>query len=434
LNWLTADGGAAEDRHLEFKEAVPVSDEEQKRQRKAGATRPFDEAVAKGTGIGDFGRNALLEELVAFANVDGGVIVLGMEETADKPARAARLSPVPHVAALERRLRDALNDVIEPRLPFSAVKAIETGVDGSGVVLLETEPSLLAPHWVRPTRSVKVRREDRADPLSMPEIHDMVLRNARRLDAISQQLETAQLTFERHFLEVLRSFYPPMNSSSDYEDQIELLKFRGAEAHHKFVGMRVTIVPHQSLGIGRLEDISELEPHGDIHFSAGGSVRKHPLQNPVSMQQRRVLGGVEIQSVSGPVRQSLIHTLRREGFVELKLVRTDHESIGIHVARLLACVGSALGFYDKLRVRAGASNMPAEVGVEVLTLLDPKPMFGLSVNGSYGDPLEFRTLFPSATVADRSDFDLFLNEVAGDFWNAGNMRTSQLPQFYLHFR
>jgi hypothetical protein len=429
LDRLISDG-AEEDRHLEFKEAVSISNEEQRRQIKAGTAKPFDEAVAKGTGIGETGRDALLEELVAFANADGGVIVLGMEETADKPPRAAKITPVPHVITLERRLRDSLNNLIEPRLPFAAVKGIETEADGSGVVLLETQPSTFAPHWVRSTRGAKIRREDRADPLSMPEIHDMVLRNARRLDDVSQQLNDAEAEFEPHFWGVVTKIITPTVAGGSPKEQAEQW---AAQRKQYFTGVRVTIVPHQRLGIARLEHIQQLTPDGDIHFLDDSKEQKHPLNNPAHTQPRRLLGGIEIQSESPAAPRSLLHNLRRDGVVEVKSVRTDNATIGLHIARVLASVGSAVGFYHKLREKAGTPNMPAEVGIEILAVGAPRPMVGWGITEILGSSLEFRTLFPWTTIAERENFDDYLNDVAGDLWNAANGVASQLPRFSLQF-
>jgi len=111
-------------------------------------------------------------------------------------------------------VRDCLNDVIEPRLPYVAVKAIQTEADGSGVLLLETQSSVLGPHWVRPTRTVTIRREDRADPLSMPEIHDMVLRNARRFSEVEARLATATAAFEPFFYQTLDEILNPLATAS----------------------------------------------------------------------------------------------------------------------------------------------------------------------------------------------------------------------------
>ena len=255
-----------EGRHLEFKEDFPSRD--------GNAAAPN---WTPGKPLPPNRIHPLLEELVAFANADGGVIVLGMKETKDKPPRAASLSPLPQVAELERRVRDCLNDVIEPRLPFAAVKGIQTEADGSGVLLLETQSSALGPHWVRPTRVAKVRREDRADPLSMPEIHDMVLRNARRFSEVEARLEKATAEFEPLFFRSVDEMCKP-NSIDVVGDVIgssTRARFNAWVRHtpRTLVGLRITIVPHQHLGIARLEEMDSLIPTGQIDEQHDGGSR-----------------------------------------------------------------------------------------------------------------------------------------------------------------
>ncbi len=179
------DDKVPEGRHLEYKRDIPISDEEQKQARGAGRGDPQDRSWLQNRPLRAFGRDKLMEELVAFANADGGVLILGITETKSEPARANGFNLLPDVVSLERRLRDALVDCIEPRLPFASVVAVPTEPSGAGVVILETEQSRLGPHRVRRTREATIRREDRCDQMTMAEIHDMVIRNARRFDAVT---------------------------------------------------------------------------------------------------------------------------------------------------------------------------------------------------------------------------------------------------------
>jgi hypothetical protein len=66
--------------------------------------------------IGKYARDELLEEICAFANADGGHLVLGVAETAEKPPRAAKLQPLPHVSDLAERLGKQIRDCIDPQL------------------------------------------------------------------------------------------------------------------------------------------------------------------------------------------------------------------------------------------------------------------------------------------------------------------------------
>ena len=141
--------GVAEDRRLEFKVDIPVSNEEQKRQRsKAPDAIPLDRSWINGRSLQDYGRDALAEEIVAFANSDGGTLILGMDETSEAPPRAVKINALPDVAGLERRLRDVLLSCVEPRLPYVAVRGVQTDATGAGVIVIETSSSIIGPHWV----------------------------------------------------------------------------------------------------------------------------------------------------------------------------------------------------------------------------------------------------------------------------------------------
>jgi hypothetical protein len=47
-----------------------------------------------GGGIGDYARNEIAEEIVAFANTFGGIVCLGINESADHPKRAQSVNPL----------------------------------------------------------------------------------------------------------------------------------------------------------------------------------------------------------------------------------------------------------------------------------------------------------------------------------------------------
>src|SRR5690349_14386052 len=100
---------ARETDELEFKGTLPY-------QPQKGQPQTADRWIEKGDRIGDYARDQLLAELVAFANADGGTLVLGLHETKDEPRRAHYLEALPNCEGLTRRLWDAAEDIIEPRL------------------------------------------------------------------------------------------------------------------------------------------------------------------------------------------------------------------------------------------------------------------------------------------------------------------------------
>jgi hypothetical protein len=77
-----------------------------------------------GGNFSEFARNQIAEEVVAFANTMGGVVLIGIEESTDHPHRATKTHPVPRVHELARRLRQAVHDIIDPPLPNHRLLAV----------------------------------------------------------------------------------------------------------------------------------------------------------------------------------------------------------------------------------------------------------------------------------------------------------------------
>lgn len=107
--------------------------------------------------ISDRARDKILEEVVAFANAHGGALLLGIGESTTKPSVAANISPVPQCVELADRLKMVFRDCVEPQLPQIEIFAVPTQGQ-SGVVLLRTIRSRLAPHRIKTTRVCPIRR------------------------------------------------------------------------------------------------------------------------------------------------------------------------------------------------------------------------------------------------------------------------------------
>src|SRR6516164_8338426 len=88
-----------------------------------------------GQAFGDYARNQIAEEIIAFANTAGGVVLIGINETTDHPHRADRPNPLPRVHELARRLRQAVYDIVDPPLPLLEAEGVDMGA-GSGVVVM----------------------------------------------------------------------------------------------------------------------------------------------------------------------------------------------------------------------------------------------------------------------------------------------------------
>ena len=171
---------------IEFKESLPAG---------KGKT---DAWLNGGSHIGDYARNRILAEVVAFANAYGGALVLGIAEGRVKPPVAANVVPLPRCTELAERFRMVFRDCVEPQLPMLDIIPVLTD-GGSGVIVFRTGRSRLGPHRVVPTLVCPVRRADRCESLSMREIQDMTLNLARGTERLEQRLLERSRKFKEEF-------------------------------------------------------------------------------------------------------------------------------------------------------------------------------------------------------------------------------------------
>lgn len=97
---------------LEFKGDLPFKPTK-------GQPQKADRWIEKGDSVGSYARDEILAEIVAFANAIGGTLILGVEETPSEPRCATSLRALPNCEALAKRLLDASEDIIEPRIQDS---------------------------------------------------------------------------------------------------------------------------------------------------------------------------------------------------------------------------------------------------------------------------------------------------------------------------
>lgn len=166
-----------EGQNVEFKSSLPS--------KKGGD--PWLEAQQK---VGDHAHDAILKEVVAFANSGGGNLVLGIDETHNHPKRAAGPKPLPKCHDLADRFRLKARDCIDPQLPSIEIAGVEIdgGAPGSGIVLFRVPSSRLAPHRLTATLECYVRRADRTEAMTMPEIHDRTFRSQNVFAEIEKRL------------------------------------------------------------------------------------------------------------------------------------------------------------------------------------------------------------------------------------------------------
>ncbi len=169
---------------VEFKRTLP--------EKKGGS----DAWITGSNKIGDFARDEILSEVVAFANAQGGTLILGIDETNDKPPRAGSIMPLPRVGELARRFEDASRSCIDPPLPRLQVQAVVTdAASSSGVLIFRTAPSRSAPHRLNTTLESYSRHGSSTVRMTMREIQDMTLNVVRGLAGIDATFDVRRKAF-----------------------------------------------------------------------------------------------------------------------------------------------------------------------------------------------------------------------------------------------
>lgn len=182
------DSEVPEGEQIEFKRALPAE---------KSKSDPWMDGKS---GIGNYARDSILEEAVAFANAHGGALLLGIGEstTPTKSAIAASISPIPRCAGLAERLKLAFRDCVEPHLPMLEIFSVATEND-RGIIVIRVGRSRLAPHRVSTTRHCPVRRSDRCERMTMREIQDMTLNLSRGLERLERRLKERANCFPPEF-------------------------------------------------------------------------------------------------------------------------------------------------------------------------------------------------------------------------------------------
>lgn len=382
---------------LEFKEELPW--QPQRGQPEITA----DRWVLRGDRIGDYARDKLLAELVAFANAEGGTLVLGVRETDDEPRRAEGLAPVPSCEDLAKRLADACEDVIEPRLPILEARAIPAADgDTSGFVVLRVGRSAAGPHRLKSDGQFYVRRGERSVKMTVREIRDAVLDLARRGDVIAEQAQ-GRKTRDEQLFGVLRGRANAPNPVSEASF------------------LRASAFPTSRWDITNLTARKDLWWRGGEHnliveegtaFRIGYPAREFTYQPNVALRL-----------LTFDTHDNSFHrSLNDQGVVEAWCQTIRDRQPGqrpyglLHLQWVISLVTGVLAQAEHLR-RLQA-NDGAEFGLEVsiVSNFPLAPTWAGLFEAGPAAPFENVT-FPTMPIGALADFDGVLNTVLRDIWN-----------------
>ncbi len=324
-------GRNAESYILEFKRDIPVHRQNRTEQGEGGFKVPRD-TWWTGNKLADYGRDSLLEEIVAFANADGGRLLLGIAEEPETTV-VSEIHPVPKIAELESRFRDYLLACVEPRLPQFVVRGLETDDQGGGVLVVEVQPSRVGPHRVVGTRAITVRRGDKCMQATMSEVHAMVLRNARRFDDLRTEVDLRLKGLQQAFYD----FLAPRVELKSTETLTQDATHKWLEQSGKCAfAIRVAVCAHDDLGIRRLASFDPIIPDKRIvaQKTANGNESCTGMNDlwPELGNGERFLGGVRQKILWEP---GLIEfSAYREGIVEQTFLFITNRGQASHTVEL----------------------------------------------------------------------------------------------------
>ena len=347
--------------------------------------------------MGNYAKDRLLKEVVAFANAYGGVLVTGIDESDTKPAVATRITAVPRCVELAESLKLVFRDRVEPQLVRIDIAGIPTEDDGSGVVIIRVGKSRLAPHRVTRTLICPIRRADRSEEMTMREIQDMTLNVSRGLEGLEKRLAERCKNFS--------------------------LEFTRPNFQRK-LGFRVTGVPvvdeirfDRVFQQGALVKGFEVPKKTISRVSYGGDPSQAPVAGSGIQRWRPLLRGAraerEFNSGSGDP-YFCYSELHCDGLVELGWIQDCTE--GIWSERLIAMFANLAFWADRIRQRADAVTLEYALGAEIRTSGNVIIEGLVSNVADLREP--FETRFPKYALNEPDQIGRLLTRFNRDLWHS----------------
>jgi Putative DNA-binding domain len=397
------DREARETSELEFKGCLPFKAQK-------GQPETADRWITRGDRIGDYARDQLLAELVAFANAEGGTLILGLQETQTEPRRAERLEALPRCEDLARRLADACEDVIEPRLSYVLSKGVVIDDGGAGYVILRVGRSLNGPHRLKSDGQFYIRRGERAATMTVREIKDLTLELARTGDRQERAFKARQEICRREFERLL---------AISFVDQPHLIAAP--------LIIRSTALPVVPIQIPRLTLRPELWWRG-----RGFQMQVHDQHLACDFPAREFdhTPRVRLRGFNASIGDAdrLSRLLLDNGLIELTFTdasidtrqRRSSETRNIYIGWIVGLLAGTLSQIQHLRQQLAHDGMEFGLELEIWSahpaLIKLKDHDWDMDSGKLAEAVPLT--LPRLSVRSIEDFDPIINQVVEDLWNA----------------
>ena len=317
-------------------------------------TEPSPGKLRKGPG--DYAKQNIFKELVAFANSEGGWLVLGLKETDEQPKRVKSVVPIADCHELSSRFERAAHDWIDPPLMSLTCRGVQIGaVPNEGVVVFRASRSIDAPHRLYKsgrTQEAYRRVGDESKPIKMREIQDLALETYRGHERLNKEFEISK----RRYLELKPERSPKVG----------------------MIGFRITIVPLTPLTIDRPYLHSNLFSRKvEIKGSFPNNQNFLPLETVDAIHSSRTVGTIrpilrganrrwackyDVED-GAPNEDIAIIEVMVNGTINVIVKSTFSNPVGVSIRWILADIANALNVAEQSRRIGGNPN--AEYALEL---------------------------------------------------------------------
>lgn len=385
------DEGYPEGTYVEYKQELPSKKHE------------GDPWIKGASQIGEYARNKLLAEVVAFANAQGGYLIIGIEESEEKPPKAIGIKPIPRCAELAEKLRLQARDCIEPMFPLINTKEVVVDENGAGLVVVYVPQSRIAPHRLKQTVQCYLRRNDRSEKMTMREIQDLTLQRSQFMVGLNEQFKEKHESFQKLLM-------------GDVMSPID------------WNGLRITLIPISSdVWLDHVYKNQRIRPV-ELAISAnyGNSlVYLNSAYNFRTHKERPILRGTRHENYSE--RWKTILEIFCDGIVEFKFLTIcqDESEVDdrIYPIWILSFAINAMLTANRFRQEAGIPDLDYGMEVEIsrrggqlkLGQLTGRKYFEIETN-----PL----IFPRLNIGSSSEFSSIMKILFRDIWDSAGVESS----------
>ncbi|HEV2153179.1 ATP-binding protein [Bradyrhizobium sp.] len=371
--------------------------------------------------LGDDAKDELAAEIIAFANTIGGTLIVGIDEdTATKRAKPP-IFPIPRCKEAAARLHQAISDRVEPKLPVFECEGVITEADGtSGVIVMRTLESYLAPHRHTQNNHCYVRRNDRAEPMSMLEIQEMIRQKARSAANAEKSFQDSGVRFHSWIPDEHQRTHPDVGVQGTYIAQGTTQGWVGIWA------VRVTARPLAPFAITNIPKQPWLKGIDTRAFNGTGQIRQlewRDLRTTRAWAPRLRAVDREFEGTNSFGLDRISSEGLIERFVWQKQPENGRPRHGfLEITELhwnVACVVHAATV-----IRALNSRPTQQFALEVeLMTSDPLLLHGYPQRPTAVIPAG-STTFPRYEIGELQTFDELMMTVDKDVWNLGSYHPS----------